>query len=566
MASAKAASAAEQQHRFDESVLAVARRHAAEHGATQDHFTTSPELRAVPLEALVQSLNRLLRAERLVAVRGGAGAGGGGAGGAPSTAGGGPMRYRVPTAADARTRGLGNEERMVLQRVREGGNAGVWTKDLRQRTNLSQPQVARILKALEARALVKAVKGVAHPSRKLFMLAELEPSREITGGAWYINNEFDEDFIAQLRRVCLKYVGGLPRGAAATVGDVAAFVRASGVFGVELQPEDVAVVLDTLYYDNLLDKLTAEEALAEARAHGVALRLEAEEEAAAAERAAAAAGGGGGGGGGSKRRRRQQRQQRRQRRGSAAPSSSTSTSSSSSSEEEEDDEAAAKVRSSGGSSSELGEGEEDDEEDDDGGGRRPGKKRGGRAGAGAAAAAKGKSKAKGAGRPRRPASSSGGGSMSAEEEEDDERDGDDSDGPSRSGTLDSEDDGGDGDGDDEDDGDFGASDEDGGGKKCKRRGSGKGGKRLGKKGPGGDRRGGGALGPGGGRRASGTPPAAAGGAPAARYRLAAHPLPPSGESAALAAPCGACPVAQECREGAQIAPQSCAYFRDWLDF
>jgi DNA-directed RNA polymerase III subunit RPC6 len=60
----------------------------------------------------------------------------------------------------------------------------VWTKDLKARTNLAQPQVTRVLKALEGRGLTKAVKSVANPSRKLVMLAELEPSKEVTGGAW----------------------------------------------------------------------------------------------------------------------------------------------------------------------------------------------------------------------------------------------------------------------------------------------------------------------------------------------------------------------------------------------
>jgi DNA-directed RNA polymerase III subunit RPC6 len=64
--------------------------------------------------------------------------------------------------------------------------AGIWTKDLRMRTNLAQPQVTKMLRTLEARALVKSVKSVSNPNRKVYMLAELEPSRDITGGAWCV--------------------------------------------------------------------------------------------------------------------------------------------------------------------------------------------------------------------------------------------------------------------------------------------------------------------------------------------------------------------------------------------
>lgn len=60
----------------------------------------------------------------------------------------------------------------------------MWTKDMKMRSNLAQAQITKILKNLEARRLVKGVKNVNNPSRKLFMLYELEPSRELTGGAW----------------------------------------------------------------------------------------------------------------------------------------------------------------------------------------------------------------------------------------------------------------------------------------------------------------------------------------------------------------------------------------------
>ncbi len=50
------------------------------------------------------------------------------------------------------------------------------------RTNLAQPQVTKIIKVLENRALIKSIKSVNNPSRKLYMLSELEPSRELTGG------------------------------------------------------------------------------------------------------------------------------------------------------------------------------------------------------------------------------------------------------------------------------------------------------------------------------------------------------------------------------------------------
>jgi len=44
-------------------------------------------------------------------------------------------------------KGLGAEEVLVYQAIDASGDVGIWTRDLRARTNLQQPAVTRILKA-----------------------------------------------------------------------------------------------------------------------------------------------------------------------------------------------------------------------------------------------------------------------------------------------------------------------------------------------------------------------------------------------------------------------------------
>ena len=38
------------------------------------------------------------------------------------------------------------------------------------------------------------------------MLAEIEPSRQITGGVWYSEQEFDKDYIDILLKTCHLYI------------------------------------------------------------------------------------------------------------------------------------------------------------------------------------------------------------------------------------------------------------------------------------------------------------------------------------------------------------------------
>lgn len=49
-----------------------------------------------------------------------------------------------------------------------------------------------------------------------------------------------------------------------------------------------------------------------------------------------------------------------------------------------------------------------------------------------------------------------------------------------------------------------------------------------------------------------------------RYRLAEAKFPAT--TALTSLPCGVCPVADQCRDGGPISPQTCAYMDKWLEF
>ncbi|KAF9999496.1 34-kDa subunit of RNA polymerase III (C), partial [Modicella reniformis] len=101
---------------------------------------------------------------------------------------------------------LYGEEQVVYNTIRSSGNEGIWTKHLKSKTNLHEAVIKRCLRALEQKALVKAIKSVKHPTRKLYMLMELTPSVEVTGGPWFTDQELDVDFVEQLTNQCYKFI------------------------------------------------------------------------------------------------------------------------------------------------------------------------------------------------------------------------------------------------------------------------------------------------------------------------------------------------------------------------
>lgn len=141
---------------------------------------------------------------------------------------------------------------------------------IKARTNLHQTIMNRCLKLLEQKQLVKAVKSVKFPTRKIYMLYDLTPSIELSGGPWYTDNELDTGFIHELSMACLRYIQSkswpkdgrssalYPASYTAelpTASSVHRYLKAAKLTDTELEPEHVVALLDLLIYDNEVEKI-----------------------------------------------------------------------------------------------------------------------------------------------------------------------------------------------------------------------------------------------------------------------------------------------------------------------
>lgn len=84
-----------------------------------------------------------------------------------------------------RLKGLEQDERLVYQIIEQASTTGIWIRDIRLQSSLLNTRLQKVLKALEGRQLIKTVKIHTHSSKKMYMLYNLSPSEELTGGAWY---------------------------------------------------------------------------------------------------------------------------------------------------------------------------------------------------------------------------------------------------------------------------------------------------------------------------------------------------------------------------------------------
>ncbi|KDN53203.1 hypothetical protein K437DRAFT_271723 [Tilletiaria anomala UBC 951] len=171
---------------------------------------------------------------------------------------------------------LDSDEQLVYNAIRDSGNEGIWSKHIKDRTKLHQTVANKCLKVLENQRIIKTVKSVKHPTRKIYMLYELTPSSDISGGPWYSDTELDTEFIRLLCSICEHYIISctwpapsssssskppdmvfLTSYAAArlpTAADILQHIRRSKVINADLEIEHVMQILNVLIFDGKVEK------------------------------------------------------------------------------------------------------------------------------------------------------------------------------------------------------------------------------------------------------------------------------------------------------------------------
>lgn len=172
-------------------------------------------------------------------------------------------RYKDPAKKSSVSADMDNDEKIIYNIVEAGGNTGIWVKDIRTKSNLLMTPLTKILKTLENRKLIKAVKSVNASKKKVYMLYNLEPARSITGGAWYQDSDFETEFVDVLNQQCLRFLQQkradakklvdspytIKLNSLCTVSEVHEFIKNLGISKVELDEDDLETILKTIVYD-----------------------------------------------------------------------------------------------------------------------------------------------------------------------------------------------------------------------------------------------------------------------------------------------------------------------------
>lgn len=156
----------------------------------------------------------------------------------------GKVRVRVREEEIAHAiRPLSADDYAVYCAIEDSGNTGIWTQDICRSTGLQSHVVQRAVKSLsEQKKLIKPLKSIHQKNRKIYILAHIEPAKEVVGGTFYDNAEFDEGLVERLRD---QVIHVLKNGNKASLAEISNYLRSSG-FGKDLGDNDLQLVLKTL--------------------------------------------------------------------------------------------------------------------------------------------------------------------------------------------------------------------------------------------------------------------------------------------------------------------------------
>ena len=86
------------------------------------------------------------------------------------------------------------------------------------------------------------------------MLYDVTPAKEITGGPWYTEMEFDHEFVNSLRTFIMELVKRVNDGKGVTLSLIVEKMKKANVSRVELSMTEVQQIVQTLAYDYMIEQ------------------------------------------------------------------------------------------------------------------------------------------------------------------------------------------------------------------------------------------------------------------------------------------------------------------------
>jgi DNA-directed RNA polymerase III subunit RPC6 len=159
------------------------------------------------------------------------------------------LKYRSEKEA-AKFMDLAPEDCHIYTLIIDSGANGISTNELKMRCKLNTNHLNKILKKLEKKILIKSLKMLNLKHKKIWIGFDIEPSQNITGGAFCSNQEFDKNLIEVIKEKCLDYV---MRSKIVSRKDFMIYISSLKILQTDLNEDDIQKIINLLIFDDKLD-------------------------------------------------------------------------------------------------------------------------------------------------------------------------------------------------------------------------------------------------------------------------------------------------------------------------
>ncbi|KAI3443749.1 hypothetical protein Pfo_000414 [Paulownia fortunei] len=120
-------------------------------------------------------------------------------------------------------------------------------EEVKQETKLADNVVSRSLKSLSAKNLIKEVVNFQNKAKKHYMAVEFEPSKEISGGEWYVDGHLNKELINVLKQLCFRHMRSQK---VATLEGVHNELKKNRVVTFDIASQQIGEILNSMVLDN----------------------------------------------------------------------------------------------------------------------------------------------------------------------------------------------------------------------------------------------------------------------------------------------------------------------------
>lgn len=104
------------------------------------------------------------------------------------------------------TKGLSDNFARVLQEIRRSGSSGIDQAGLIEALRMPRTEITKALRALVSQRYIQERRSFTNRAKKVYLLFNLEPSTQVTGGSLYCGEELDVHLVDSLRSLIASFV------------------------------------------------------------------------------------------------------------------------------------------------------------------------------------------------------------------------------------------------------------------------------------------------------------------------------------------------------------------------